>query len=88
MEADYINSYAYDFFTGVSVSGIFFITILPYLFNYIYRYVIFKNKKIGFRIAEFFIWLIPFIILMKFWNFILEFRYSGKLIKPIAPLDF
>lgn len=61
MEWDYINSYDYDFL--MQVSFIFYIIILPYLLNYIYRYVIFKNKKIGFRIAEFFIWLIPFIIM-------------------------
>jgi hypothetical protein len=61
MESDYIDSYEYDFF--MRVYAIFFIIILPYLCNYIYRYVMFKNKKIGFRIAEFFIWLIPFIIM-------------------------
>lgn len=73
MEADYINSYEYDFFIGVSV--IFFIIILPYLFNYIYRYIIFKNKKIGFRIAEFFIWLIPFIIILAIFEALSEYYY-------------
>jgi hypothetical protein len=45
------------------ISVIFNIIFIPYLLNYIYRYQIFKNKKIGFRIKEFFVWLMPFFLL-------------------------
>lgn len=55
--------YYYDDENIMIISVIFNIIFIPYLLNYIYRYQIFKNKKIGFRIKEFFVWLMPFFLL-------------------------
>lgn len=55
------------------ISVIFNILLLPYLLNYIYRYQLFKNKKIGFRIKEFFVWLIPFFLLYAIVTFLMDY---------------
>ncbi|MBL1209464.1 hypothetical protein [Geminocystis sp. GBBB08] len=57
-ETNYYEYYADD--KNIMIMSILFnLLFLPYLLNYIYRYLIFKNTTIGFRIKEFFIWIIP-----------------------------
>jgi hypothetical protein len=68
-ETNYYEYYATDENIMI-ISVIFNIIILPYLLNYIYRYLIFPNKKIGFRIKEFFIWLMPFFLLYTIVKFL------------------
>ncbi|MBF2055954.1 MAG: hypothetical protein IGQ45_01775 [Cyanobacterium sp. T60_A2020_053] len=53
-----------DYYNSTSFFDIFCVIILPYLLNYIYRYILFRDKKLRFKIIEFFIWLIPSIILL------------------------
>lgn len=74
-----LNTNYYEYYSTdeniMKIFVMFNIIILPYLLNYIYRYLIFPNKKIGFRIKEFFIWLIPFTLLYTIATFL--YNYLG-----------
>ncbi|BAQ64802.1 hypothetical protein [Geminocystis sp. NIES-3709] len=72
MKLDYYEPSDYDLIMQISV--IAYLIILPYLLNYIYRYLIFKNRKIGFRIAEFFLWLTLLFIITFIFSLFVELR--------------
>lgn len=66
---DYYSSYE----NIMIIFTLFNLIFIPYLLNYIYRYQIFKNKPINFRIKEFFIWVIPSFFLYTTMMFLLDY---------------
>jgi hypothetical protein len=74
-----VNSYYYDasYDRIITISFIVNFFITPYLLNYIYRYILFKNNRgAGFRIKEFFIWIIPAFLLFFCLNLLVSTLYD------------